>query len=261
MALKTIYVARHGYRSNWLPEGPYPAPPTGIDSDVPLAEHGVDQAKQLAEYISATWDEERKPQMVFTSPFYRCVQTSEPVVKALELPLVIERGLGEWYKPDRPVIPEPATVAQLSELFPEVTFDTQWGGPTVIPSRKGETEQEIFARSGDFLSKFLDRMQRDYPDIERVLFVTHAATKQCIGMKLLNIENVRDSIDEQGNVLHNASCSIDWFEYTGNNWLLKMNGETSFLKDGAEMDWNFTYGFEAGSDADIKARRLRGEIN
>lgn len=34
-----------------------------------------------------------------------------------------------------------------------------------------------------------------------------------------------------------------------------MNGNTSFLTNGEEMNWTFMNAFEAGSDADIKARR------
>lgn len=263
MALKTIYVARHGYRSNWLPKGPYPPPPTGVDSDVPLAEHGVDQAKELAEYIGG-FSAEDQPQMIFSSPFYRCIQTSEPIVKRINVPFALERGIGEWYKPDRPVIPEPAPLDKLSELFPEITIDPHWSAsPTIIPSNKGETELDIFERSGKFLESFIARINRDYPTVERVLLVTHAATKQCIGMKLMGYKDVRASIDEHGTVLHNASCSIDRYDTLPQSdlWELKMNGNTDFLTNGAEMDWNFMFGFEAGSDADIKARRLRGEIN
>lgn len=263
MVLKTIYVARHGYRSNWLPQGPYPPPPTGIDSDVPLAEHGVDQAKELAQYIGSLPREEQ-PQMILSSPFYRCVQTSEPIVKKLNVPFALERGIGEWYKPDREVIPEPASVERLSALFPEVTIDTEWSkSPLVVPSNRGETEQEVFERSGAFLKRFIARINGDYPHVERVLLVTHAATKQSMGMKLMGYKDVRAAIDREGTVLRNASCSIDKFSHIRGSdlWELKMNGNTDFLTNGAEMDWNFALGFEAGSDADIRARRLRGEIN
>lgn len=68
MVVNTIYIARHGYRSNWLPEGPYPDPLTGIDSDVPLAEHGVQQAKELAHYLLSL---DNQPEAAFASPFYR----------------------------------------------------------------------------------------------------------------------------------------------------------------------------------------------
>lgn len=30
------------------------------------------------------------------SPLYRCVQTATPVAEALDLPILIEPGLGEW---------------------------------------------------------------------------------------------------------------------------------------------------------------------
>lgn len=232
-----------------------------MDSDVPLAAHGVEQAKELAEYIGG-WPQEEQPQMILSSPFYRCIQTSEPVVKRIGVPFAVERGIGEWYKPDRAVVPEPASVEHLAELFPEITIGEWSSRPVTVPSPRGETELEIFERSGEFLRGFVERMNREYPDVERVLLVTHAATKQCIGMKLMGYKDVRSPIDDAGTVLHNASCSIDRYDrLDGALWELKMNGNTDFLTNGAEMDWNFMFGFEAGSDADIKARRLRGEIN
>ncbi|SCU81652.1 LAFA_0C06370g1_1 [Lachancea sp. 'fantastica'] len=264
MAVKTIYIARHGYRSNWLPQGPYPPPPTGVDSDVPLAEHGVKQAKELAHYIMSI---ENQPELLFSSPFYRCLQTCEPIADLLELPIHVERGVGEWYKPDRKVIPEPASYAILNNFFPG-KLSPSWD-PTVIPSGKGETEQDIFNRCREFWPKFISRVESEFPSVETILIMTHAATKIALGMNLLGFDNAREAIDADGTTLRSGSCSLDKFELiTGNisgeelvevpfenrKWHLTMNGNTEFLADGEEMHWDFQYGFEAGSDADIKAR-------
>lgn len=92
MTLTNIYVARHGYRANWLPP-PHPPNPTGVDSDPPLAVHGVAQANELAAYLAA---QPVRPQLILLSPFYRCVQTAEPIAEALDVPIVLERGVGEW---------------------------------------------------------------------------------------------------------------------------------------------------------------------
>lgn len=60
--------------------------PTGIPSDPPLAGYGVQQAKQLAEHVVKL---DPPVDRVYSSPFYRCLETLAPTVEKLE-----ERGLG-----------------------------------------------------------------------------------------------------------------------------------------------------------------------
>lgn len=271
MTLKTIYIARHGYRSNWLPTPPaHPAPPTGVNSDVPIASHGVDQAKELAHYLISI---DNQPQMIFSSPLYRCLQTSEPAADLLELPIYIDRGLSEWYKPDRDVIPEPATFDILNNFFAG-KLKSDWPN-SVIPSLKGETEEDIFKRCSKFWPIFVKELEKQFPEVETILLVTHAATKIALGMTLLKFHNVRESLDEDGTVIRAGSCSLDKYElldddvdedengdesvlpFEQRQWKLTMNGNTEFLSAGEEMHWDFKSGFEAGSDEDIKARRKK----
>ncbi|EDO16235.1 hypothetical protein Kpol_505p12 [Vanderwaltozyma polyspora DSM 70294] len=272
MAIKTIYIARHGYRSNWLPKGPYPPPPTGVDSDVPLAEHGINQAKELAHYILSI---DNQPEMIFSSPFYRCIQTTDPIASYLEQPIYLDRGIGEWYKPDRPVIPEPAPFEVLDSLFPN-KISPDWKD-TIVPSNKGEDEDQIFVRCKKFWPMFIQNIETEFPNIETILIVTHAATKIALGMSLLRLQSCRESIDEDGTIIRSGSCSLDKYELlqAKNNedededpesipfdqrvWSMTMNGNTEFLTNGEEMNWNFQNKFEAGSDADIRARKLAAE--
>lgn len=272
MAIKIIYIARHGYRSNWLPEGPYPPPPTGVDSDVPLAAHGVEQAHELGNYMSSL---HTQPELIFSSPFYRCLETSKPIFEELEVPVIVERGIGEWYKPDRPVIPEPASFEKLQSLFPGM-LKTPWG-TTVVPSSQGETEEEVFSRCGRFWPQFIQRVENQYPNVECIMLVTHAACKIALGMQLLRKQDVRAPINEQGDFIRSGSCSLDKFEmratgrdeasenaestadkhapFAKREWVMTMNGNTEFLRAGEEMNWHFRDAIEAGSDADIQRRR------
>lgn len=55
--------------------------PTGIASDPALAAYGVDQAKQLAEKINNL---DPPVDIVYSSPFYRCLQTLYPTVEVLK---------------------------------------------------------------------------------------------------------------------------------------------------------------------------------
>lgn len=256
MALDTIYIARHGFRANWLPE-PHPPNPTGIDSDPPLAPHGVDQANELADFIGSL-PQEKQPQFIITSPFYRCVETANPVAKKLNLKVCIDTGVGEWFKTTRPVVPKPAGYDQLAEFFPEVIGNADlWKGSGVVPNGAGETEEDIFARAQKFWAEFLPLFQKTHPEVKRVLFVTHAASKIALGLSLLKLDSVHDDIAYKGEKvkLRSGACSIDKYEASGDEWELVENGRTDFLSGGEEMHWNFDLRFEAGSDEDIKARK------
>lgn len=256
MALDTIYIARHGFRANWLPE-PHPPNPTGIDSDPPLAPHGVDQAVELAEYLGKL-PENEKPQFIITSPFYRCLQTAEPVAKQLNLKVHLDRGVGEWFKESRKVIPVPAGYDRLREFFPDVLgSEESWPGSGVVPSAEGESEDAIFARAGRFWAVFFALFQQKHPEVSRVLFITHAATKIALGMSLMQFESVHDEFEFQGEKtkLRSGACSIDKYSKDGDAWTILENGRTDFLALGEEMNWNFDVKFEAGSDDDIKARK------
>lgn len=267
MTVKTIYIARHGYRSNWLPTGPYPPPPTGVDSDVPLAKHGIDQAKELAHYIVSL---DNQPELIFSSPFYRCIQTSEPIADILELPIQIERGLGEWYRPDRPIIPVAAPIETLEHFFPG-KVNPKWESISVV-SDKGETEINLFKRCADLWPKFIGKIENEYPNVETILIVTHAATKAALGMSLMGYSNWKEPLDEDGSIIRSGSCSLDKYEvhltgsieageeyinvpFTKRNWRMTMNGNAEFLSLGEEMNWDYRNAFEAGSDADIKLRK------
>ncbi|WPK26202.1 hypothetical protein PUMCH_003550 [Australozyma saopauloensis] len=259
MTLQTIYIARHGFRSNWLPP-PHPPNPTGIDSDPVLAPHGEEQAVELAAHISKLQD---KPQFILSSPFYRCIQTSSPIAAQLGVKIAIDRGVGEWFKRTRGIVPIPAGYEQLQPHFPDVLGDELlWNGSGIVPGADGEDENEIFARSAKFWTAFVPAFEAQYPEITSIVIVTHAATKIALGMQLLKALSVHDNIQFQGETtkLRAGACSIDKYVLESDLWTLKENGRTDFLKDGEEMNWNFDAVFEAGSDEDIKARQLAQNI-
>lgn len=261
MPLKSIYIARHGYRMNWLPP-PHPPNPTGIDSDPPLAPHGVDQAKELGKYIGSL-PEQDKPQFILSSPFYRCVETAEPVSEALDIPICLERGVGEWYKKSRDTVPEPADYERLNKFFPHLSNAEVWHRDNtlgVIPNLQGETEDEIIQRAKQFWQKVIPIFESKFPEVETILIISHAATKIALGMSLLGFDNVFQSIDDNGTTLRAGACSLDKYVREGTDkWNIVMNGNCSFLTQGEEMNWNFHYKFEAGSDEDIKARKQAAE--
>ena len=80
MSLFLVRHAKAGKRSKWEDD----------DTLRPLVEEGLRQAHVIAESIAPL-----KPTALFSSPFLRCVQTLEPLGKAVGLPVVAHELLAE----------------------------------------------------------------------------------------------------------------------------------------------------------------------
>jgi transcription factor C subunit 7 len=71
--------------------------PTGIPTDPPLTSKGVQQSKELAEYLCNI---EPPIERIYSSPFYRCLQTLKPTTDKLfregkaKGKIRIDRGIG-----------------------------------------------------------------------------------------------------------------------------------------------------------------------
>ncbi|KAH8120344.1 phosphoglycerate mutase-like protein [Phellopilus nigrolimitatus] len=188
--IETIYIARHGFRMNWVTNSW--ASPTGLPRDPPLAAYGESQAEELAQYFLALPEEER-PTAIFSSPYYRCLQTAKPTSKALDVPIYVEHGLSEWYSPVKPgtgLHPRPASAHDLQAYFPQI--DPAWAS-VWYPSRKGELVEEVHDRTGGCLEVLHPQTERLYPSQhKRILLVSHAAivialTRELVGNRDLHL--------------------------------------------------------------------------
>ncbi|KJA29196.1 hypothetical protein HYPSUDRAFT_50685 [Hypholoma sublateritium FD-334 SS-4] len=173
--VEKVYVARHGFRLNWVSTAW--KSPTGLPRDPPLTAYGETQAQELCEYFMS-FPEHERPTAIFSSPYYRCLQTSRPLARALGIPIYVEHGIAEWYSPVEPgtgLHPRPGPTGALHALFPEI--DPAWR-TLFYPSRKGETVDELHVRIDAFLRAFRPALAARVPAERRrrLLFVTHAAT-------------------------------------------------------------------------------------
>lgn len=266
MTIKQIYIARHGYRANWAPP-PHPPNPTGIDSDPPLAPHGVAQSKQLAAYLHSLPSIDR-PQFILSSPFYRCLETCQPICDMLGIQVAIDRGISEWFRKKRKTKPIPADYDQLKEFFGPKMFvpEGEWPRDTavgVVPDVTGETFHDIFERVKRFWEKFVPVFESKYPDIENILVITHAASAIALGSVLLKLNSVTDYIDDNQTMIRCGACSVSKYIRDDNDndqnqkWKIVMNGNCEFLTMGEEMHWDFAMGVEAGSADDVKMRQAK----
>ncbi|KAF7791896.1 hypothetical protein EIP86_002920 [Pleurotus ostreatoroseus] len=234
MTIETIYVARHGYRMNWVTTAWKSE--TGLPRDPPLAAFGHTQAQELADYFLSLPEEER-PTAIFSSPYYRCLQTSKPISIALNVPIYAEHGLCEWYshvKPGTGLHPRPAQPAVLRQWFPEI--DAAWQ-PIYYPSRKGEDIAECHDRTAAFLSALVPEVERRFAGRhKRILLVSHAATIIALNHELLGDREVPMRI---------GCCSLtemrrkEEAEKVVGGWAPVRVGDGSHMKEGSTREWGF----------------------
>ncbi|PKY09160.1 phosphoglycerate mutase family protein [Aspergillus campestris IBT 28561] len=218
MPLDTIYLTRHGHRLNWTinyQTGEYKSQfptPTGNPADPTLTSHGVRQSRELADHLVS----ERvvpKPFRVYSSPFYRCLQTIQPGVEALKgrmgrdgsgidegavLDVRVENGVGEWFGPTSFFHhPSPSTPSTLKTHFPAILPDTDTISPqqqpNVIPSTRGETIAQLHDRLATALSSIIADVDAEVAAHEQatgshsskaILICSHAAPLIAIGRAL-----------------------------------------------------------------------------
>lgn len=196
-----------------------------------MAEHGLDQADQLAAHIKTL---SPSVQQIYCSPYYRCIQTAAPTSKELNIKLFLEHGVSEWIcRPYYSHSPLPASTADLAhKYFPDGLIDQSYE-PILDTSRFQESYDELLQRAKDFIKELVTRLDRDQPEIDSILIVTHAATKIVLARALVGDDKFED---------RTGTCSLNTFTRNPKNpakWMADVIGDTSFLKDGEEMHWSF----------------------
>ncbi|GAA5991251.1 hypothetical protein JCM10908_003221 [Rhodotorula pacifica] len=266
--LDSIYVCRHGFRLSW--ETQLWTPPTGIPRDPPLSKHGVDQAKQLATFLKddlgITSPEQARTEgvVILSSPLYRCVQTATPVADALDLPILIEPGLAEWYLPVRRGLhPALAPPHLLKQHFPRVT--DAWT-PLLTPPRVGESMRAIHLRCARLAPKLAQSLTDK--GFRKAILFTHAATAIALVRALAGDVKEGDAVlsegaiepgeaeqlglwkDEERLSVGAATCSVSKFVPSGKDegWVRVWDGRTDFLERGEERRWDFSFVEEIAED-------------
>ncbi|GIZ46928.1 hypothetical protein CKM354_001003300 [Cercospora kikuchii] len=275
--LEVIYVVRHGYRSNWTVDpstGHYNSTvpsPTGIVADPALASYGVQQARELGTHLTKL---NPPVDLIYSSPFYRCIQTLKPFTDSLAssgkpAKVHVDRGVGEFYGQARFDHPSPATIEVLNDHFNNlVEAET-----SIIPSKNGESIPQLHDRVAYALNAIISRADNDPSEPKTLLICTHAAAMIAIGRALTG----RMPEDECEDDFNCFTCSFSKFvrkpqsRFTGGGvtgmglpnawnpekadevpdvgwrgrgvaggWDCEVNGDCSFLTGGEERGWHFT---------------------
>ncbi|KAJ3719895.1 histidine phosphatase superfamily [Lentinula raphanica] len=226
--IQTLYIARHGFRSSW-------ATGNRADRNDSLSELGLTQAQDLATYL-VSLAEDKRPTAIFSSPFKRCLQTSQPTSIALGVPIYVDHWISEWYSDltaSKGVKqPEPPSADILREDFPEVDANA-WSSLWYPPST-GENVDQITDRMSRFLSRFIPEAETMLsPDKhQRILLVTHAAPV---------IALIRNLLRETESTIKPGCCSISEFRRDPDSeleWLPKRIGDCAHVS-GEIREWGF----------------------
>lgn len=200
---QTVWLARHGNRLDFVR-------PEWFDSakrryDPPLSEDGLIQAQQLAQRLRSA-----NIKHIFSSPFLRAIQTANEVAKVLDLPIQIEKGLGEWLNPDwMTEMPETHPQEELTDIYPRI----DWSYISQIVPEYPESEEKGRQRMQQTAFRLLDNYRED------ILLVGHAASILGITLGLI-----------KGNPTINYSlCCLVKLVRDRSSWNLELNGDTSHL--------------------------------
>ncbi|KAK9480600.1 phosphoglycerate mutase-like protein [Lipomyces japonicus] len=258
MPVERILITRHGYRSNWDTHVEPKPSPTGIDGDPPLSDHGVEQARELCEFLAQY---EPKIDQIFVSPFYRCIETVNNLAERLDLRIYGENGFGEWYGRTRKTHPSPAPVTVLKSVFPRV--DTEYE-PICVPSTDGETIRELHDRAATALAQLISTINQTKTDVKTLLICSHAATIIALGRALVGDDTVEirtgtcsisvyesaagdDNNDNNNNnntaTTTTTTTTTNYYNNKGlGKWKFVANGYTAHLTNGEERHWSFEQG-------------------
>lgn len=86
MVVKEVWVVRHGFREDWVNNDP--PLPTNLRNDPPLSQLGREQAQELAHYLKT-----KNINRIYSSPFYRVLETVYPLVQETNIPLYIDYAM------------------------------------------------------------------------------------------------------------------------------------------------------------------------
>ncbi|KAL4873875.1 hypothetical protein BDV12DRAFT_192312 [Aspergillus spectabilis] len=245
MPLDTIYLTRHGHRLNWTIDyktGTYHSQfptPTGNPSDPTLTSHGVRQADELATHILSD-NVTPKPFRVYSSPFWRCLQTIEPSVRGLgaaqvqgstglgieddaDFDIRVENGLGEWFGSTTFFHhPTPPTLQSLRQTQTTTTTTTPFTlnksrkTPILYTSTRGESIPQLHNRLATTLSALIAEVDAEINTLEAstpvenrtskaILICSHAAPLIAMGRVLTG--NMPEDSSEEDFFVYTAGLS------------------------------------------------------
>jgi len=200
---QTVWIARHGNRLDFV--NPEWFNTAERRYDPPLSDDGFIQAAELGQRLKA-----EKIEHIFVSPFLRTIQTANEVAEALNLPIKLETGLGEWHNGEwMTESPEIQTQEFLAAKYQVIDWDYQ---PYLSPQYP-ETKEDVNRRT----AKTVQHLVSEYS--EDILIVGHGAS--VYGAALGLVADLPES--------KVALCSLTKVVRNSDRWNLEFYADTAHL--------------------------------
>ncbi|KAI9487875.1 MAG: histidine phosphatase superfamily [Benjaminiella poitrasii] len=223
MVVKEIWVVRHGYREDWVNDNP--PLPTRLRNDPTLSKLGRKQSQEVAAFLKT-----KNIDRIYSSPFYRVLETVYPLVEQTNVPLYIDYSMAEWYGSAHGQYLPCAPLAELKELFPKLNIEDHQSS---IPLPTGiESVHECHIRVKKGLDKLIAQLDNEPNSPQTILLSGHAASAICAVRALLKDANYP---------VRCGTCSLSHLvRQNDGTWQLKENGDYSHLSDGEQRSWMFS---------------------
>ncbi|KAI7880252.1 histidine phosphatase superfamily [Mucor mucedo] len=223
MVLKEIWVARHGFREDWVNDNP--PLPTNLRNDPPLSDFGRQQSLELAAYLK-----DKSIDRIYSSPFYRVLETVYPLVLECDMPLFIDNAMAEWYGLTHGRYLPCAPLPELKKLFPKLNIEHH-SSSIPLPTEV-ETEHDCHLRVKKGLDILVDELDSDKGQPQTILLSGHAASAICAVRALLNDSHF---------YVNTGTCSLSrLIRQDDKTWKIMENGDCSHLSQGEQRSWMFS---------------------
>lgn len=221
-----------------------------------------EQAEQMGEWFASLPPDEQ-PQLIVSSRYFRCLQTAFPTAQKLQLPIMPEPGLSEWFPPAFPETsgnhPFPPRLEDVEDHFPAGTLSHDWA-PLLYASPQGETTEQLYTRVQRVFHLLETRC--DQWGVKRILICCHAAPIIALGRAILDQPM---GMGGKGFAIGAGTCSLSLYvplnndapsfplhlagpaaatttpTIQGKRYRLVLNGSAHHLNEGVERNWDFDH--------------------
>ncbi len=210
-----LYIIRHG-ETEWNREKKLQG-----QSDVPLNEYGRELARITADALAdVPFDR------IYSSPLVRAYETAQILAGDRKVSIICDDDLKEISFGEDEGVPS----SLLGEHFSNFFFSPE----KYVPSKGGETYEELCVRAEHFLKKNIEPLRNTNSN---VLVVAHGAVNKALMLKLKNLE-IKDFWKGE----FQKNCCVNEYEWTPEELRvisearIYYDGEvTDYLKDGKEQ--------------------------
>eukprot|EP00747_Dinoflagellata_sp_TGD_P016909 gnl/TRDRNA2_/TRDRNA2_125453_c0_seq1.p1 gnl/TRDRNA2_/TRDRNA2_125453_c0~~gnl/TRDRNA2_/TRDRNA2_125453_c0_seq1.p1 ORF type:complete len:472 (-),score=68.17 gnl/TRDRNA2_/TRDRNA2_125453_c0_seq1:98-1513(-) len=175
-------VVRHGNRLDHTPEWEHYEHRHRRPHDSPLTKKGMRNANSVGQRLLKRWPDGHPYRMIWSSPYYRCVQTAAEIALSLDIPVCVDRDLGEvfddYYMPENktgePMDRSPEELGELMKKeYPKVRFAHLSSGALEIHGKQPPWPEDFFHAQMRFAAKFEEIVEHAVDKLMSVVIVTH----------------------------------------------------------------------------------------